>query len=1087
MKKLFFLSIMAMVLGCMNLAAQTTLSYQLDVTTNDSTIYAPGNSHLQIVDDGGLDNVYTCGHDFHFTLHLVCDTLQDSTGTLRIASLDLNRDALDIDCRDTLFIYDGSDTVSANSPLLFKYNNCYQNSNLGTLFASALNATGELTIRFKTAPRDTNNRNTHSGFHFNMACEKPCERSTPIIDSIFDRVDLATGEVVGHGKIHMIPSLIDTIFYTYTITVNDSLGQHLDTIQTDSIIRFDTVSMIPGALLCQGQGVIFHAHGEYTHNTGYYTPSDNNTHFNWTLGSDYESRIGLTAIQTNVFQNTECYPVSLQLEDMNGCKSTLEEFQVRVAQNPVKTIFDLDAICNNDSLLVNVGYDGDNGTLTLKKIIFQQEFSQVNNDRNFIPDGPYCDIQCFSTPVEFGDFTPGKKIKSASEICSICINYEHTYMGDYRVAIRCPSYNASVSSTAGQAILKFGKFGTGSTCDPLATADSPDGVSAGGPDNTGWPHSSSSGCDSLNNPFGIGLDYCWSRNGAYTLITGDPADAPIDDESMYISYTRHTITSPVGFPMIPTYFNSPYGGTTPNPVEMTTRTPSNHQAKTDYYRPASDFSELVGCPLNGTWEAVICDFWGGDNGWVFNWGMDICGQRPEGSCEYQVGIDSVLWLPDTNRNDKWSINHEGYRDSLFHNGVYSGIRINPKRNDATASYISSPDTAGDFRIKLSIYDEFGCQWDTATHITSVYTPIPNLGRDTILCGVQSTMLDASDRYTNSTGANYSFLWEPYGQTTPIIETTPNAGRDVTYIVEVKNEMNTKMCVARDTIIVAVKPQPIPNFDPGMYPLEGCEPLTVNFTNTTTDGYKYQWVFGDGTYSTLMSPSHTYAAGSYDLKYYVESDGGCKDSLIFKDLITVFPQPHAAFSWEPTFPTVLHPTITLANNTTPDDGSNLYFWEIQYDKNNPYSVETLRDRNPSYTWTTDDGSDVSGNYNVRLITRSDNYGPSGHHVQCGDTIENTILIINDNLQFPNMVTPNGDGFNDVFVIKNLVEGLAFPINKLEIFDKWGSRVFHAENISKYEEFWDPARTNTPSGTYFYRFSGKGYKGNIEHNGVIEVLK
>ena len=87
----------------------------------------------------------------------------------------------------------------------------------------------------------------------------------------------------------------------------------------------------------------------------------------------------------------------------------------------------------------------------------------------------------------------------------------------------------------------------------------------------------------------------------------------------------------------------------------------------------------------------------------------------------------------------------------------------------------------------------------------------------------------------------------------------------------------------------------------------------------------------------------------------------------------------------------------------------------------------------------------------------------------------------------MVTPNGDGINDRFVIINLVEGKGYPINTLDIYDKWGSRVYHAENISTDDQFWDPATTNAPTGTYFYRFMGKGYSGNIERNGVIELLK
>jgi gliding motility-associated-like protein len=92
-----------------------------------------------------------------------------------------------------------------------------------------------------------------------------------------------------------------------------------------------------------------------------------------------------------------------------------------------------------------------------------------------------------------------------------------------------------------------------------------------------------------------------------------------------------------------------------------------------------------------------------------------------------------------------------------------------------------------------------------------------------------------------------------------------------------------------------------------------------------------------------------------------------------------------------------------------------------------------------------------------------------------------------LQFPNVVTPNGDGINDVFEIINLVEGLGYPTNELSIFDRWGKKVFHKENISSKDEFWDPGADNAPAGTYFYRFVGKGYLGNIQRNGVIEVIK
>lgn len=1091
MKKIALFLLLIVAMGCNCLMAQSeesaTVYVNLDGTVHDSTLVFNGGDNVVVGDDGGMAGSYTGGHDYHVTIHLNCAEV-DTTGE-RTACIDINRELADVDCLDRVYVYDGP---TITSPLMIEFNNCSTSSEQARFYVSPSNTTGDITIRFVTGVRGPDETIDAKGFQFQLKCEKPCEVSDAVIDHVFDRTDLLTGEIVeADVPMRYIPNIVDTIFYSYMWVVQDSLGNDtLVEFVTDSIIRIDTLSMTWAALLCEGQGAIFHGHGEYGDAIPTYDPTDVTSMFNWVFDDYVETpRLNKTDVTYNGFQKPGCLPLSLQLYDERGCPTSMDRIEVRVAINPIKTIFDLDGICNVDSLLVNVGYEGDNGTLTLKPIEFLQNVTKTNPNRVFIPDGPNCPQLglCFTNDVLFTEYG-SQKIKSASDICSICINYEHSFMGDYRLAIQCPTYNEAVSQFQGMAALKWGKWGQGGTNDPLTASLAeddiapPDGTNAsnaGGGDFAGYAydHEGSDGsdrCDSLQNPFGVGLDYCFSRNGKYTLITGDLADSPNNTPQMYISETSHKISlSPAIFDPIPPYFTNK-GGQTPTPTSLSTRTPSDPATKTNYYRPASDFSTLIGCPLNGNWSVVVCDFWGADNGWVFGWSMEICGANTNDDCFYQVGIDSVRWLPDTNYTTD------------FRNGEYHGLVINQKANDPLSSYISSPDTAGNFNVKIKVYDEFGCVWNTHTPITTVYTPIPNLGNDTNLCGVDDMMLDATDKYTNRVGANYSYTWEPYGQSTAQIMTTPNTGEAKDYVVEVRNDYAGKVCTARDTIKVSVRPQPLPNFDPGVYPLESCEPFTINFTNTTTDGYLYRWDFGDGTYSTLKNPSHTYAAGVYDLKYYVESDGGCRDSLIYNDLIHVFPQAKASFSWEPTFPTVLHPSIQLVNTTTPDYGNNHYVWEIQYEKDNPVP-ETFYDRNPIYTWTSDNGGDVSGNYFIRLMVNADNHGPSGNLVRCGDTVETTILVMNDNLIFPNVVTPNGDGLNDRFVIENLVEGLAYPINELDIFDKWGSRVFHASNITSDDDFWDPARTNSPAGTYFYRFTAKGYKGNIEHNGVIELLK
>ena len=92
-----------------------------------------------------------------------------------------------------------------------------------------------------------------------------------------------------------------------------------------------------------------------------------------------------------------------------------------------------------------------------------------------------------------------------------------------------------------------------------------------------------------------------------------------------------------------------------------------------------------------------------------------------------------------------------------------------------------------------------------------------------------------------------------------------------------------------------------------------------------------------------------------------------------------------------------------------------------------------------------------------------------------------------LSFYNVVTPNGDGINDRFVIGGLFEHQCYPYNSLIIVDRTGRMVYRAENIYRDDQFWNPADTRSPAGTYFYRFVGRGINHATQHNGCIEVLK
>jgi len=92
-----------------------------------------------------------------------------------------------------------------------------------------------------------------------------------------------------------------------------------------------------------------------------------------------------------------------------------------------------------------------------------------------------------------------------------------------------------------------------------------------------------------------------------------------------------------------------------------------------------------------------------------------------------------------------------------------------------------------------------------------------------------------------------------------------------------------------------------------------------------------------------------------------------------------------------------------------------------------------------------------------------------------------------LTFPTLVTPNGDGVNDRFVIGGLLENNCFRFNDLLIYDRTGQLVYHGHNISRDEDFWDPAAHRAPDATYFYVFKAHGVTIHTMHQGVIEVLR
>jgi len=98
-------------------------------------------------------------------------------------------------------------------------------------------------------------------------------------------------------------------------------------------------------------------------------------------------------------------------------------------------------------------------------------------------------------------------------------------------------------------------------------------------------------------------------------------------------------------------------------------------------------------------------------------------------------------------------------------------------------------------------------------------------------------------------------------------------------------------------------------------------------------------------------------------------------------------------------------------------------------------------------------------------------------------DNTDTVAHDQLLFkiPNVITSNGDGINDTWVIRGL--DVFFQKNELMIVNRWGVEVYKSTN---YQHDWNGENLN--GGTYFYRFQLTDIQGGSHTmTGYVTLIK
>jgi PKD repeat protein len=127
---------------------------------------------------------------------------------------------------------------------------------------------------------------------------------------------------------------------------------------------------------------------------------------------------------------------------------------------------------------------------------------------------------------------------------------------------------------------------------------------------------------------------------------------------------------------------------------------------------------------------------------------------------------------------------------------------------------------------------------------------------------------------------------------------------------------------RTNYIIVSTPAPVAQFTGS--PTSGTSPLTVAFSSASTGSItSYSWTFGDGTTSTVASPSKVYASpGTYTVSLTVTGPGGSNTQTRTNYIIVSTPAPVAQFTGSPTSGTS---PLTVAFSNTSTGSITGYSW------------------------------------------------------------------------------------------------------------------------------------------------------------------
>ena len=764
---------------------------------------------------------------------------------------------------------------------------------------------------------------------------------------------------------------------------------------------------------------------DYPENNEYYFQEDNTTSFNWAFG---DNQVSDDQSVTHLYAELDTFNLSLVATDVNGCTAETSIEVINDAPGVMTSIIppEDNEVCPETIVEVSSSLPGTDTVINFFSPVtwvITEEALNVGEDFGdpiYLPDGSgvsyetTVNIQAFDAEASLDD----------DDFEEICIEIEHSYLGDLQLELTSPNGSTVILHS----------YGSGGTSTWLGNALDNDATETPG---ECW-------------------EYCWSTDAEFGTFGNS---------------LTNTIIAPNGSPAM---------------------APGS-------YSPEGDFSDFEGSSANGVWTLTITDNLAIDNGFICAWGitMNVVGEEEE------VIVDSLV-------------------PEILSYGWYCEEEPSSIVTFDSTMVVVQPTTPGIHTYVMSLSDSYGCDY-TEEFILDVYS-IPETGPNLVSeCQDQFNLevtnvppgggywewIDGPDdsslsfdpdtnsltpEITVSEVGDYTFVFTDYD-----CGLSNTVSVDVQVVDPIVEESTDVLCLLDNTISVID-----PTGNGGVWTVFSMDSSmnasiadsSMLETNLSVDDF--------GTYQVAFTVDFCFGTDTMDVNF-----------------ITVDP-----FIYNPGVQVCDWDVELEVNNPSPTDG----FWELLSQPNHT-SAEISSFDNPMITMEVDDFGGYQMAYTINGCETSDTLmvqfgqaipqlnieelvrcnfdailevesfgmeegwgfvdGPAVPvfsdplsfetdlevpeygdytlmYTGCDTSVLFNVLFMCD-LELPNTFSPNGDGYNDLFIIEDLTYEY-YSYSNMSIYNRWGDEVYKNGHYGLDGSWWDGQNTHQydelAAGVYFY---------------------